>query len=197
LQLTELVVSAAFLLLIILMPEKTPLLNSLLFSLVIATLLHSTLFLVIFGSPGFDRHSRGLSLAALCLFVLFAAVYGTVFALSRGMPGLVSAYIFDVFFTTEMLIMLIITEKSFDHPLYLQDGNLSEYFLTTFDLSRRESEIIEKLLCEMDNKSIAYDLGLSVRTVENHLYSIYKKTGTASRGQLIRLLYSAGDPSLR
>jgi NarL family two-component system response regulator LiaR len=54
-------------------------------------------------------------------------------------------------------------------------------------LSPREKDIITLLKQSLDNRQIAERLGLSVRTVENHLARIYDKTGVASRKELFNL----------
>lgn len=52
-------------------------------------------------------------------------------------------------------------------------------------LSRREVDIASLLCAGQSNPSIAFELGISLRTVENHLRSIYAKTQVCSRTQLI------------
>jgi DNA-binding NarL/FixJ family response regulator len=50
-------------------------------------------------------------------------------------------------------------------------------------LTSREAEILELLMKGHGNGEIAGMLGVSVNTVKNHLYSIYRKLGVKSRGQ--------------
>src|SRR4051812_39650109 len=40
------------------------------------------------------------------------------------------------------------------------------------------------------NKAVARELGVSVKTIESHLASVYRKAGVASRGELAHLLRS-------
>lgn len=51
-------------------------------------------------------------------------------------------------------------------------------------LTRREREIVEHLLAGRTNRQIAAAVGVSVRTVENHLYRIYPKLGVTRRDEL-------------
>lgn len=78
----------------------------------------------------------------------------------------------------------------FDHPAYFENDRPSGYFLEKFDISPRESEIVVLLRQGMSNKEIAGNLFVSPKTVENHIYSIYQKTGVKNRVELFNLLYS-------
>jgi DNA-binding NarL/FixJ family response regulator len=54
-------------------------------------------------------------------------------------------------------------------------------------LTRRERQIFELAHGSRDNQSIARELNISVRTVENYLSMIYEKTGLHSRAELEKL----------
>jgi DNA-binding NarL/FixJ family response regulator len=51
------------------------------------------------------------------------------------------------------------------------------------ELTARELEILQLLSKGLGNADIASCIGVSVNTVKNHLYSIYRKLGVSSRGQ--------------
>ena len=59
-------------------------------------------------------------------------------------------------------------------------------------LSEREREILEGLVIGKPNKTIAYDLGISPRTVEVHRASVMKKMGAASLSALVRMAIVSG-----
>jgi two-component system, LuxR family, response regulator FixJ len=59
-------------------------------------------------------------------------------------------------------------------------------------LSLREREVLESLLAELPNKSIAYDLEISARTVEIHRARVMDKMGARSLSGLVRLALAAG-----
>lgn len=63
-------------------------------------------------------------------------------------------------------------------------------------LSGREREIATLVANGLTNRQIAEHLVVSVRTVEGHLYRIYKQLGINDREQLIRLMRNA-DPEAR
>ena len=58
-------------------------------------------------------------------------------------------------------------------------------------LTRRESEIMERLVAGKANKSIAYELGISPKTVDFHRANILAKTGVNSVVELVRLTQKA------
>jgi two-component system response regulator FixJ len=59
-------------------------------------------------------------------------------------------------------------------------------------LSPREREVLEGLLAGLPNKTIAYDLAISPRTVEIHRARVMDKMAARSLSELIRLALAAG-----
>ena len=59
-------------------------------------------------------------------------------------------------------------------------------------LSPRELEVLQGLLSGLPNKSIAYDLGISPRTIEIHRARVMDKMGARSLSELIRMSLAAG-----
>ncbi len=59
-------------------------------------------------------------------------------------------------------------------------------------LSPREREVLVGLLDGLPNKSIAYDLAISPRTVEIHRARVMDKMGARSLSELVRLALAAG-----
>jgi two-component system response regulator FixJ len=59
-------------------------------------------------------------------------------------------------------------------------------------LSSRELQVLRGLLAGLPNKSIAYDLGISPRTVEIHRARLMGKMGARSLSELIRLALAGG-----
>ena len=55
-------------------------------------------------------------------------------------------------------------------------------------LTRRERQIIELVLEGCSNVQAAERLGLRVQTIKNHLVTVYRKFGIASRAELIHTL---------
>lgn len=58
-------------------------------------------------------------------------------------------------------------------------------------LTRRERDVLEGLAQGLPNKSIAYDLGISPRTVEIHRANVMEKLGVRSLSEVLRIAFAA------
>jgi two-component system response regulator FixJ len=59
-------------------------------------------------------------------------------------------------------------------------------------LTAREKEVLLKLISGLPNKLIAYEMGLSVRTVDSHRAAVKKKMGGGSLAELVRKCIAIG-----
>lgn len=59
-------------------------------------------------------------------------------------------------------------------------------------LTRREQDVLKGLVLGLPNKTIAYDLDISPRTVEVHRANLMSKLGARSLSEVLRLGFSAG-----
>jgi len=59
-------------------------------------------------------------------------------------------------------------------------------------LTVREKQVLDGLLAGHPNKTIAYDLGISPRTIEVHRANVMTKMGASSLSELVRMVISAG-----
>ena len=55
-------------------------------------------------------------------------------------------------------------------------------------LSKRETEIVELIICGLKNKEIADKLFITLQTVKDHNKNIYRKTGVRNRVELTNLI---------
>lgn len=65
-----------------------------------------------------------------------------------------------------------------------QADSVSAFAERDDSLSARELEVAEAVACGLSNKEVAARLEISVRTVENHMRSIFAKLGVSSRTRL-------------
>lgn len=59
-------------------------------------------------------------------------------------------------------------------------------------LTAREQEVLDGLACGYPNKTIAYDLGISARTVEVYRANVMEKLGVSSFADALRIAFAAG-----
>mgnify|MGYP003594240373 CR=1 FL=1 len=74
-----------------------------------------------------------------------------------------------------------------DGKTYVQQSLVPDIAITAnlfSGMTKVEKEVLEQVRTGADNKTIARNLGLSQRTVENYLSRIYDKLGIADRNQL-------------
>ena len=116
--------------------------------------------------------------------ILICSMYEDPFLIQRAFDAGASAYISKSADFGEIIAAIdaILAGKNYlDAKYQLQNPNLWA------DLTPRESEIVSLLKRSMNSRQIASTMGLSIRTIENHLAHIYVKTGTASRQELMEL----------
>jgi len=59
------------------------------------------------------------------------------------------------------------------------------YFTWTFNLSPKETEVLDLLCQGLLQKQIAQELRISVQTTKNHCHQIYQKLGVSNKGQCL------------
>lgn len=68
-------------------------------------------------------------------------------------------------------------------------------FLSQYNISKRESEIVQLLLKGKNNKEIEDALFISINTVRNHVYNIYQKLGVKNRVELVNFIRNSNGRS--
>lgn len=63
----------------------------------------------------------------------------------------------------------------------------------TYELTKRETEILQLLCRGLSNNEICDALSVSLSTVKKHVYNLYLKTSVSSRTQLVNLIYAGSE----
>jgi two-component system, LuxR family, response regulator FixJ len=77
-----------------------------------------------------------------------------------------------------------------------ENGAVSAVQTRLGTLSAREREVLDGLIAGLPNKTIAYDLSISARTVEVHRANLMTKMGAASLPELVRMVLLSGKAGL-
>ncbi|MCG2722540.1 MAG: helix-turn-helix transcriptional regulator [Thermodesulfovibrionales bacterium] len=92
-------------------------------------------------------------------------------------------YIYD---KPNPIVYIVIIEETISNKLNMNETRQQ------FRLTRRETDILRRVLDGFKNAEIAEDLEISEQTVKDHLSNIYMKIGVENRTGLMRtLLYSS------
>jgi DNA-binding CsgD family transcriptional regulator len=74
-----------------------------------------------------------------------------------------------------------------NRPALIADEELTVHGKELFGLTARESEVVEYIMEGYSVPDAAKVMKIGAKTVENHLYSVYRKTGVSNRVQLFQL----------
>lgn len=72
-----------------------------------------------------------------------------------------------------------------NYPFPINNSISIVHILERHNISEREKQVLELIIKGKSNKEIEQELLISSHTVKNHIYSIFRKIGVQSRGQLI------------
>jgi two-component system response regulator FixJ len=94
----------------------------------------------------------------------------------------------------EKSALLNAVEAAFERIAKADDAALKAQDATTLlaALTPRERDVLEGLAQGLPNKTIAYDLGISSRTVEVHRANLMAKLDVRSLSDALRIAFAAG-----
>ena len=87
------------------------------------------------------------------------------------------------------LVYVFMSEEKVSNKLNLNNRR------TQFRLTRRETDMVRRVLDGLSNNEIAEDCGITEQTVKDHLSNIYIKCGVRNRFELICTLMNSPDPA--
>ncbi len=120
-------------------------------------------------------------------FLLFVFLDTSIFAIKIYMSSFYSIrFWWNILFYTLWNILFIIYAFRFFkfEPSNLIDIKPNEIFLKKHNFTAREREILFIMIQGKSNQEIAQKLFISLKTVKNHVYNIYQKTGAKNRIEL-------------
>ncbi|MGA8170311.1 MAG: response regulator [Methylocystis sp.] len=126
-------------------------------------------------------NERGLFLPVIFI-TAFADVPLAITAMKRGARDF-----FEKPLDTDALlasIRSVLTPGNDQHPADAESQMIRERFIS---LSKRENELLSALLKGKQNKDIARELGISVRTVEIHRAHVMEKMQAVSLAELVKM----------
>lgn len=148
------------------------------------------LLLVRLGRVSEPRLRRALIVFFTLTVVFLPLMF--VDSLEASLPdaGILTANVWQpLYFLILTALSVLFARRYLNRPAFAtEDGALTEHFRLIYGISAREAEIIERLVAGDATKDIAERLFISPKTVENHVYNIYKKVNVRNRLQLFALL---------
>jgi DNA-binding CsgD family transcriptional regulator len=138
-----------------------------------------------------DRKDRDNIRLFGLIYVVFTA--GTVLLLNFSHRGIIISLLFIiVFFAIHLIPIFFLSmylDKNFVEPVARQEFDRSlEAFVAKFEISKRETEVVELICKGKSNQDISDSLFISLQTVKDHIHRIYLKTGVKNRVQLTNLI---------
>ncbi len=119
--------------------------------------------------------------------------YAIIFNVFPNLTGLVSTPSSAVY-----IIVWCWTKRWFTcefSSIGIREKNRMDSFHDQYKLSEREQEIVRLLVDGMSYKEIAFQLSLSPRTVETHIYRIFKKCSVSTKLELINKMFPLRNPT--
>jgi len=103
---------------------------------------------------------------------------------SKKFDGSPSNWIFRIYINEkpDPIVYLVIVEETISNKIDINQTRQK------FRLSRRESDVLRRVLDGHRNIEIAEELEISEQTIKDHLSSIYRKMGAENRMALMRML---------
>jgi len=117
--------------------------------------------------------------------IVVMTVHGNVATAVRAMRAGAFEFIEKPFDDAPLLAMI---DNALTHPgLFRHESEVAQAIERIASLSPREHEVLAGLLAGLSNKTIAFDLNISARTVEVHRARLMDRLGVQTFAEVIRL----------
>jgi DNA-binding CsgD family transcriptional regulator len=161
--------------------------------------LYTTFLLLAFRRRIADPTARSMVTGWLIITAVFVPGFASDLFLvpsSRIMASLPRSVVFLPLYLAALSIFVlvmcarILTRRGREEPAPGDRVRIMDQLARRHELTAREVEIAGLMTSGLGNKQIAWQLGISDRTVGNHIYSLYRKMGINSRFELMGLVNS-------
>jgi NarL family two-component system response regulator LiaR len=119
--------------------------------------------------------------------VLVCSVLEDPFRVQNAFKKGASGYISKTADKDELLRTIDTAFKGETYIMNEHSGKLGKSLKVFDQFTKREIELLHLIKQNKNNREIAKTLGISIRTVENHISNIYFKIGCADRQELIKI----------
>ena len=162
-------------------------------------ILYTFLLLLVFRKRIAEAYERRLVTGLMIVTAVFVPGFASdLFLLpdARIIAALPLAMIFFPLYLAVLSIFVVVESTRFlarrtpEAPPSLERDRIMEQLAKRHELTAREAEIAGLMADGLGNKQIAWQLGISDRTVGNHIYSLYRRIGINSRFELMGLIHS-------
>ncbi len=133
-----------------------------------------------------ELHRRGITMPVIIL-----TGHGDVSTAVRAMKAGAIDFIEKPFEKANLLAAIDAAFQRLDNAAHGQE-RAAEADVLLAKLTAREREVLEGLARGLPNKTIAYDLNISSRTVEVHRANLMSKLGVRSLSDALRIAFAAG-----
>lgn len=127
------------------------------------------------------------------LYIIYTLVTSILLNFSdRGiLIGLFFISILFAFHLIPLFFLSMYLDRNFVEPVTRREFEDSlAAFIEKFEISKRETEVVELICKGKSNQDISESLFISLQTVKDHIHRIYLKTGVRNRVQLTNLIRS-------
>ncbi len=144
------------------------------------------------------RKSSGAADAAVARlgksFAIFYLARYPLIAFVILVPPLIRAFVFLLFLNAVPVVWLRIFFRAYQERLARIAGSSAvgsaefEEVCRSYDISKRERDILALILAGKSNRDIERELFISYHTVKNHVYNVFQKFGVKNRFELARIV---------
>ncbi|MFO7782558.1 MAG: helix-turn-helix transcriptional regulator, partial [Spirochaetia bacterium] len=145
------------------------------------------------ASRPWRAYLRGFGVALLLLIPANLLDFGVSVALRAAGETARDGFVFAAGYGIANVVLIVAIVSGFRQSASGEALAVPQQLVDAFGITRREREVVEKLLEGKSDRQIAEELYISPRTVDTHLRSVFRKCGVTSRMQLTRLASTYGE----